>query len=1173
MIKILLLLFFCSLLHAWELPLDTGRLRNTRGTWAPPQLSAVNPSRSAELYFAFAPKKDLSEFNHIQVELTPIEGKFVKRNFILSFFAEKEIARFRPEKADAGIILELNKKVTLDYTANGKLKDLTAMRLFFNRKPDDRSNQKFLLHKITFSKKFVPRHARQFKYKVDTPTCALLSDGDRGYTFQEAVFADFGKRVQSRPTPTAKLFPDKITGRSSVVQEDIPIEILNETPFPRNTQLRFGVPFARAKVFSLDNIVLRDSKGKILPAQFAVFSRYEDKSLRHLFVTSSAVLAPGEKKTYTLSFGRKISAPEFDTQLKSTFSKDSLTVDSGRLKAKVSRKNFNFVENISVDGRSAGAFLPLQIVMADGKKYTLADPDTFEIIEKGPLRLTLRVSGKYSGKAGSYVCRITFVSGKPGFDIEFTHINSVLDHEFTDFKSLSLFFSPAGKLSSSGRFFQETDEFYSVNGGKRIAGRLSGAFRLTDKTGIALADFYQRYPKAVSIQNKTAAIELLPRQPHKKFNSDLPLKLSYLYSNGNYRMKWGMSFTERISFDFGGSSPELLAADRNMPLIAVLPKNYYRKAGFIPDDSNLAPVDAAATEAFNRYIKRQKDEREFGFFNYGDSFGERGHSWTNNEYDPVHGVLETYLRTGNRDMLRYAVASARHQADVDTCHAHPNNFFVGANLQHAVGHSGIGRRWSHNYTRYTAAGNGHSWVRGRLLVWLLTGDSLVMDSCYMFGDHTAMAAVPNYKTILGQAPRETGWMLRALSALCTVTSDPEYRKAAKTLADLAVRECAYDKGAWPRVIRRLDSNFGIRTFGNNNFQVAVMIKGLCDFYRMYPDPAVKKAIVSSARWLAKGFNPGNSAGFNYDIDINGKGLNWPVSQTNSLIAPPIAEAALIARDKELFAVAERAFARVLLGRHPVDHKHFAMIWTFLADYLRAAAEWNKIHNRKSDYSRPAMLKALFENTVPQWRMRGSGRWSIFSTADNAKISLCRWIRSGKPKDPVKLICRDSRRKVIFAKALPPNVLRQDISFTLPGRKGSSFTLDISDSFSGDWSMDTSSQAVYAAAMLPEGIAISHNGLHRFFVEVPANTEALVTYAGSHVGEWSIDVHDQGKTVSRSATALVISLRQFRDDAAKIKLPKAKHKRLVVIDCFSTTDARIHVSNCNVISADKRFFRR
>ena len=86
--KLFLLLFcFTFLLNGFELPLKTGKLRNTRGSWDPPELSAVKPSRSAELYFSLAPAKDLSNFNRAEIEITPLEGKFFKRNFLLSFFA------------------------------------------------------------------------------------------------------------------------------------------------------------------------------------------------------------------------------------------------------------------------------------------------------------------------------------------------------------------------------------------------------------------------------------------------------------------------------------------------------------------------------------------------------------------------------------------------------------------------------------------------------------------------------------------------------------------------------------------------------------------------------------------------------------------------------------------------------------------------------------------------------------------------------------------------------------------------------------------------------------------------------------------------------------------------------------------------------------------------------
>ena len=130
--KIFLMFLCCSFLASgFELSLKSGKLRNSKGFWNPPELSAVKPSRSAELFFSFDKAKDLSKFNRVQIELTPLEGKFIKRNFLLSFFSGKELVRLRPENAPGNLLLELNKKVVLDYTISRSLKNITALRLFF----------------------------------------------------------------------------------------------------------------------------------------------------------------------------------------------------------------------------------------------------------------------------------------------------------------------------------------------------------------------------------------------------------------------------------------------------------------------------------------------------------------------------------------------------------------------------------------------------------------------------------------------------------------------------------------------------------------------------------------------------------------------------------------------------------------------------------------------------------------------------------------------------------------------------------------------------------------------------------------------------------------------------------------------------------------------------------
>ena len=101
--KHILVLFFmvaAGLLCALELDLSSARLRGCAksSVWFPPEAKAVRPGRSADLYFAFDKPRDFSRYNRIRVELTPVAGKFVKRNQILSFFSgSKEICRFRPQ--------------------------------------------------------------------------------------------------------------------------------------------------------------------------------------------------------------------------------------------------------------------------------------------------------------------------------------------------------------------------------------------------------------------------------------------------------------------------------------------------------------------------------------------------------------------------------------------------------------------------------------------------------------------------------------------------------------------------------------------------------------------------------------------------------------------------------------------------------------------------------------------------------------------------------------------------------------------------------------------------------------------------------------------------------------------------------------------------------------------
>ena len=1150
--------------ETFSLNIRRGKVRNCEKTrWEAQRLRAGKPGFSAALDFSI--RQDTTPFNRLRTDITPFSGKFVKRNFVITLREGDKSVDLRPLEAPSGVELEKGKKNILEYIIPERSRKFSRLRLYFNRKKGDTSPLDFKLGKLELYYTYTPRSYNDFDYKVKTEDVILLVDSERGFTAKEALFRPFGKRSSNRPAPIARLFADQVTGSGRAAKNTVPVELLEETGTARNAQLRFGIPFAAREVFSLQNLRLTDEKGREIPAQFAVQSRYADNSLRHVFVTAFYPLKAREKRLLYLEYGNKVAARSVEG-LRYTFDGKELAVDAGRLKARVSRQKFDHLADMTVDGRSPGKFLPAEITLADGKKFTIAPPERFEIIEAGPLRLTLRASGKYTGAAGAYTVRLTFLYNRPQIELAFTHINSETDREFTDIRSLYLHFRPAGK-GRPGTVFQKTENEYLLNGRER-KGFHSGAFAVADQCGIALANWHQRYPKSMTIQADSCAIGLLPELPEKDFYSHLPWKLKYLFANGDYRLKWGTSFTERLIFNFDDTLPEVLEAEVDKPVIAVLPAARYRETGLIPDDPGTVPVDAGITDAFNRYIARQKNEREFGFLNWGDSFGERGHSWTNNEYDPAQSIAETFLRTGNRDMLRYVLVTARHQADVDTCYAYPDPYFIGSNVQHGVGHSGIDLRWSGLYNRYTAASGGHSWTRGRLYAWLLCGDAVVMDSALLFGDHAAFAVIPNYKTIIGEPPREIGWMLRALVPLYEITRDPAYLAAMKQAAALAVRECAFDKGAWPRPIRRIRKAYGITDKGNVTYQAALMLKGLCDYYGLTGDPAVKRVIISTARWIIKAFAPSESAGFHYDLSADGKVLNWPYNGVNALIAPPLAEAAVIADDPEIFAVAAQAMAKVLLNEHPVSHKHFALELTFVADYLKAAAAWNRKHGLVSDYSQESLARVFFGKTPQTLRIRGNSSWRLVSLVPDARITLTRWIRSGRPAGMVRAVLRDDRGKILADKTLPAGILHQKLALQLPGKKGRTFKLDITDSNSGDWSLSADSPVRSFVAMKPDGLSISHIGLRRIWLPIPAGVRPVIRYAGSHQGEWSICIRDGKKVYRAKGYAPDVSVARLRKDAAVFTLPVMKKPRTAELLCHAVSDGRLLIENVPEITVCK-----
>ena len=175
----------------------------------------------------------------------------------------------------------------------------------------------------------------------------------------------------------------------------------------------------------------------------------------------------------------------------------------------------------------------------------------------------------------------------------------------------------------------------------------------------------------------------------------------------------------------------------------------------------LSSSSSARNGTQSTFLRARDSDRCYGYFNYGDWYGERGRNWGNNEYDFAHGHFLQFARTGNRDYFRVSLAAARHQADVDCVHAYPDPYYVGGNHEHSIGHTGMWTdrprygTWTWRYGSDTSADNGHTWSEGMVEAWFLTGDAPVMETALGLGEHIVWAMSRNFKK-LGTSGRPVG---------------------------------------------------------------------------------------------------------------------------------------------------------------------------------------------------------------------------------------------------------------------------------------------------------------------------------------------------------------------------------------------------------------------------------
>lgn len=802
---------------------------------------------------------------------------------------------------------------------------------------------------------------------LDHKFAVLPGASSRGFVKKEA-YALSNRGIEKvvlpakRPVPTADFLLKDTPGRDgNIAYKKVPVELLEEAGVARAALIRFGFPLPAGGLFDLTRIRLRDGE-KEIPASYSVTGKHPDGSLRWVMIRAVVSLAANERKTLFVEFGSKFPPRRAGEGIRIREDGDFIFVDNGAISCRINKKRFTLVQDVRLGNSYCGSVngFGTLMVFRDGKRFGTykTPPVSVKLIESTPEHVTCRIDGVFgevNDPYGSYTARLSFHKGVPGFDLEYTHINTNMRYEFTDIRSMTIGFS-TGKgnplktwrhftagtevPADAGRVVQLDDKTVSADG-KPFSARLPGGIKFVTEKGmegtITIADAWQRYPKGFSVDpgTNTVGIELLPELPDEKFGKHLPYYLQFPFCGGGHRIKWGVSFTERLSFRFGKAlSEKAVLAESNLPVIATLPPRWYAEAGVwkgMALEKLYAGIDKEALELFKRNLERRERQREYGAFSYGDSFGERGgQNWTNNEYDMSHGMFLLGLRTGNREVLRYALAAARHEADVDIVHAYLHPYFVGCNIQHSCAHTGTYGRWSWPYRcRFNDGYSGHNWLRGMVDSWHLFGEGTAMDSSYLLADHLAFAWLPALTKLV--QIRDGAWNLIALCGIAASSGRPEYRKAADDLAKYLM-DLVDLKTDW--YMNRTGGGRG----GIAVFMCGILLNSLCDYHDLTRRADAAAKCAELGRWLVdRVYSPDLGGLFWYDVTPAGRST-FPSAVYNALIAPGVIRAGAISGDRDLFLAGLNAFKA--LSMCPVDPsgKSVALHLLFLEDVLQAAAD-------------------------------------------------------------------------------------------------------------------------------------------------------------------------------------------------------------------------------------------
>lgn len=604
--------------------------------------------------------------------------------------------------------------------------------------------------------------------------------------------------------------------------------------------ISIGIPFAEGQLKDVADFGVQNGD-EAIPVQVDVTGHWDDGSVKWLTAHFEVDLPGNLAHDLTFSCDGKIANPTPDQVVQVSEKSEGVEIDTGALKVVCAREGFDLFRQVVLNGKEIlgpGAFSGIGIVDDSGQRFETATIDQVTVLEEGPLRALVELSGKHTGETGALLdfrIIIEAWAGKPFLRVDYQFINRE-DQESVDLSAIELAFSAQGSgvrtafgeghyrtsvkegdvervLNADEIIYQAVEHVLEVFYGDFWADWCDG------EKGVCITPFqaHQNFPKGLKVHSGGIDVGILPA------------------GEGPIKVLQGVAKTHRLQFYFHDKSMSLddlvvQSLQFQYPDVGMLPEAWYRDSGVW---ENLFPE--SKNQAIERGLIDMADGRNrgLGMMHWGDGpdhgytqqgRGKGGLVWTNNEYDFPHAMFLLFAKTGERRFRDAGFVAAQHWIDVDFCHHSDDPMKMGGQPIHTTGHVTGGVTPS------------HEWTEGLIDFYHLTGKREALEKAISIADNMIyQLESPKFSKLGGFAARETGWAMRGLIAVYNETKDDKYLNACRKIAEqfLAWKE------EWGAFLAPYTSHSRVRV----PFMISIAVNALYRYYTATKDDRIPELII------------------------------------------------------------------------------------------------------------------------------------------------------------------------------------------------------------------------------------------------------------------------------------------------------------------------------------------